>query len=123
MAKKPSVRYWASRKAYCCEIDGTQHILAKGPNDGPKGKTYLAAVARFGKLIKMEADKGTDDYLVSSLFNQYRIHLHATRKSAGENHHGAENDCSGQDVFLVVCIVFSFLVTRCWPPPVGRQRR
>ncbi len=81
MAKKPSVRYWASRKAYCCEIDGTQHILAKGPNDGPKGPTYLAAVARFGKLIKMEADKGTDDYLVSSLLNQYRIHLHATRKS------------------------------------------
>jgi integrase len=81
MAKKPSVRYWNSRKAYCCEIDGTQHILAKGPNDGPKGKTYLAAVARFGKLVSMEADKGTDDYLVSSLLNQYRIHLHATRQS------------------------------------------
>lgn len=32
MAKKPSVRYWASRKAYCCEIDGTQHILPKGPS-------------------------------------------------------------------------------------------
>jgi hypothetical protein len=81
MAKKPSVRYWASRKAYCCEIDGTQHILAKGPNDGPRGKTYLAAVARFSKLVSMEADKGTDDYLVSSLLNQYRIHLHATRQS------------------------------------------
>lgn len=81
MAKKPSVRYWNSRKAYCCEIDGTQHILAKGPNDGPKGPTYREATARFSKLISMEADKGTDDYLVSSLFNQYRVHLHATRKS------------------------------------------
>src|SRR5262245_33888110 len=81
MAKKPSVRYWASRSAYCCEIDGTQHILAKGANDGPKGPTYKAAVQRFQKLIAMEADKGTDDYLVSSLLNQYRIHLHATRKS------------------------------------------
>ena len=69
MAKKPSVRYWDSREAYGCWIDGTQHILAKGPNDGPKGKTYLAAVARFGKLVAMEADKGTDDYLVSSLLN------------------------------------------------------
>jgi integrase len=81
MSKKPSVRYWNSRKAYCCEIDGTQHILAKGPNDGPRGQTYLEAVGRFGKLIKLEADKGTDDYLVSSLFNQYRLHLHATRTS------------------------------------------
>lgn len=80
MSRKPSVRYWGSRKAYCCEIDGTQHILAKGPNDGPKGKTYLAAVKRFGKLISLEADKGSDDYLVSSLFNQYRLHLQ-TRKS------------------------------------------
>ena len=81
MAKKPSVRYWNSRKAYCCEIDGTQHILAKGPNDGPKGPTYKAAVQQFQKLISMEADKGTDDYLVSSLLNAYRAHLHKTRKS------------------------------------------
>jgi integrase len=81
MAKKPSVRYWDSREAYGCWIDGTQHILAKGPNDGPKGPTYKAAVARFQKLIAMEADKGTDEYLVSSLLNQYRVHLHATRKS------------------------------------------
>lgn len=29
----------------------------------------------------MEKDKGTDEYLVSSLFNQYRTHLHATRTS------------------------------------------
>ena len=75
VAKKPSVRYWASRSAYCCEIDGTQHILAKGPNDGPKGKTYLAAGTRFGKLITLEVEKGTDDYVVSALFNQYRSHL------------------------------------------------
>ena len=31
--KKPSVRYWDSRGGYGCWIDGTQHILAKGPDD------------------------------------------------------------------------------------------
>jgi integrase len=82
MARKPTVRYWKSRSSYCCEIDGTQHILAKGPDDAPKGPTYLEALARFRKLLALDADKGTDDYLVSSLFNQYRIHLHATRKSS-----------------------------------------
>lgn len=39
MARKPSVRYWDSRDAYCCEIAGTQHILAKGPDDAPTGPT------------------------------------------------------------------------------------
>ena len=81
MARKPSVRYWDSRKAYCCEIAGDQHILAKGPDDAPTGATYLEALGRFRKLLSLEKDKGTDDYLVSSLFNQYRIHLHDTRKS------------------------------------------
>jgi integrase len=79
--KKPSVRYWASRGGYCCWIDGTQHLLAKGPKDDPTGPTYLDALERFRKLLAMEADKGTDNYLVSSLLNQYRAHLKATRKS------------------------------------------
>jgi integrase len=79
--KRPSVSYWNSRDGYGCWIDGTQHILAKGPDDAPKGPTYLEAVERFRKLLTMETNKGTDDYLVSSLFNAYRAHLHATRKS------------------------------------------
>ncbi len=81
MAKKPSVRYWDSRGGYGCWIDGTQHSLAKGPDDAPTGATYLAALDRFKKLLAMEAEKGTDDYLVSSLLNQYRIHLQDTRTS------------------------------------------
>lgn len=81
MARKPSVRYWDSRSAYCCEIAGTQHILAKGDDDAPTGPTYIEALDRFRKLLAMEKDKGTDDYLVRALFNQYRIHLHETRKS------------------------------------------
>lgn len=80
--KKPSVRYWASRRAYCCWIGTVQHTLSKGEDDRPSGPTYLAALDQFRKLMALETDKGTDDYLVSALLNQYRAHLHATRKSA-----------------------------------------
>jgi integrase len=79
---KPSVRYWKSRRAYCCWIGKDQHTLAKGPKDEPTGPTYLKALDCFRKLLSLETNKGTDEYLVSALFNQYRAHLHATRKSA-----------------------------------------
>ena len=80
--KKSSVRYWKSRGGYCCWISKEQYILAKGPKDDPTGSTYLEALTRFRKLLALEQDKGTDDCRVSSLLNQYRIHLKATRKSA-----------------------------------------
>ena len=80
--KKPSVRYWGSRSGYGCWIGKDQHILAKGPDDAPTGPTYLEALDRFRKLLSLEKDKGTDQYLVSALLNQYRAHLKATRKSA-----------------------------------------
>ncbi|MBA4190276.1 MAG: hypothetical protein C0467_20005 [Planctomycetaceae bacterium] len=80
--KKPSVRYWEGRRAYCCWIAGKQETLARGPDDAPQGPTYLAALDQFRKLLALDANKGTDDYLVSALLNQYRTHLHATRKSA-----------------------------------------
>jgi integrase len=79
--RKPSVRYWESRGGYCCWIDGRRELLASGPKDAPRGPTFKAANARFMKLLAQDADKGTDDYLVSSLLNQYRAHLHKTRKS------------------------------------------
>ncbi len=79
--RKPSVRYWQSRGGYCCWIDGRRELLAKGPDDAPKGPTYLEALNRFRKLLEQELDKGTDDYLVSAMLNQYRAHLSATRKS------------------------------------------
>src|SRR5262249_12985502 len=72
-AKKPSVRYWEARGGYGCWIDGTQHILAKDPDDCPTRETYLATLDRFRKLLSLDANRGTDDYLVSSLLNQYRI--------------------------------------------------
>ena len=36
---------------------------------------------RFRKLVAQDDKKGTDDYLVSALINQYRAHLKTTRKS------------------------------------------
>lgn len=79
--RKPSVRYWDTRNAYACYIDGERHFLARGPDDAPSGPTYLAALDQFRKLVAKDAGKGTDDYLVSALLNQYRAHLRATRKS------------------------------------------
>jgi hypothetical protein len=70
-----------SRGAYCCWIGKDRHFLARGPDDAPGGPTFLAALDQFRKLLAREAHKGTDDYLVSSLLNQYRAHLTATRKS------------------------------------------
>lgn len=78
---KPTVRYWASRKAYACWIGKDRHFLARGPDDAPSGPTYLEAIDRFRKLVAQDDKVGTDDYLVSALFNQYRFHLKATRKS------------------------------------------
>lgn len=78
---KPSVRYWPTRGAYCCKFNHQRVVLAKGPDDAPNGPTYLEALSQFSKLFALEANKGTDDYLVSALLNQYRAHLRATRKS------------------------------------------
>lgn len=80
-ARPETVRYWASKKAYGCRIGPTQHFLARGPEDAPSGPTYLEALDKFRKLVAKDAGKGTDDYLVSALLNQYRAHLRSTRKS------------------------------------------
>lgn len=48
--RKPSVRYWPTRKAYCCWLDGVQHTLAAGPDDAPAGPTHLVALDRFRRL-------------------------------------------------------------------------
>jgi integrase len=78
---KASVRYWKSRRGYCCWLGAERVTLAKGPDDAPHGPTYLEALDRFRKLVSQEANKGTDNYLVSALLNQYRAHLRTTRKS------------------------------------------
>lgn len=51
MARRSSVRYWASRGAYCCEHKGRQHTLAVGPDDSPGGPTFAAACKAHAALI------------------------------------------------------------------------
>jgi hypothetical protein len=72
---KPSVRCWKSKRVYGCWIGTDQHFLARGPDDAPNGPTYLAALDKFRKLVAQDAGKGTDDYQVSALMNQYRAHF------------------------------------------------
>lgn len=50
MARKASVRYWKSREGYCCWHNGSQVLLAKGPEDAPDGPTYRAALKKFIRL-------------------------------------------------------------------------
>src|SRR5262245_51350465 len=52
--RKPSVRYWKTRGAYCCELRGKQYTLAAGPEDDPHGATYLAALTRFKDILALE---------------------------------------------------------------------
>jgi integrase len=85
--RKPSVRYWPSRKGggYFCNVKGQLVELALGPDDAPAGPTYLKALDAFCKRIALESGKGTAEYLVSALFNQYRLHLKALDDKDGKN--------------------------------------
>jgi integrase len=60
MARRASVRYWPTRKAYCCWFKGKQYVLAEGPDDYP-GPTYQAAVKKFAQLTTLEAAERTKD--------------------------------------------------------------
>jgi integrase len=75
MARRASVRYYESRKAYFTHFEGRQIKLAEGPDDAPKGKTYLAALARFQELMSVSnadtADQGNTVRVVVDLYGQH----------------------------------------------------
>lgn len=75
MARRASVRYYASRGAYFTHFEGKQIKLAEGPDDAPKGKTYLAALARFQELMQVSnadtADQGNTVRVVVDLYGQH----------------------------------------------------
>lgn len=74
--RKREIRYWQRKGGgYFVTVRGEQCELALGPDDGPDGPTYAKAVIAYGKLLALETDRGTDDYLVSALANQYRLFL------------------------------------------------
>lgn len=83
MARKSQIRWWQRKGGgYFTTIAGRQCELALGPKDDPHGPTYLKALSEYRKQIELQQNIGTDDYLISSLLNQYRIHLHDTRKNS-----------------------------------------
>ncbi len=66
MARRANVRYWESRKAYCCCFRGKQHTLAEGPDDFPNGPTYQAALRKFSEITALaDADVAKDQKLLS----------------------------------------------------------
>ena len=51
MARRASVRYWPTRKAYGCWFHGRGVVLAEGPDDAPQGPTAAATAADFDPQI------------------------------------------------------------------------
>jgi integrase len=72
MPRRPEVRYYASRGAYYCQVHGRQHLLARGPNDGPLGPTYQAASAAYRRLLELDgAPDARDDNTVRVVCELY----------------------------------------------------
>jgi integrase len=72
MPRKPSVRYWKSRKGYCVKVGGVQHLLASGPEDAPAGPCYLAALDEFKKLMEFgQLDQAGDSNTVRAVLDGY----------------------------------------------------
>jgi integrase len=73
--RKSSVRYYASKGGYFTHFEGKNIRLADGPDDAPKGKTYLAALACFQELMQVSnsdtADQGNTVRVVVDLYGQH----------------------------------------------------
>jgi len=73
--RKASVRYHASKGGYFTHFEGKQIRRADGPDDAPKGATYLAALARFQELMQVShadtADQGNTVQVVVDLYGQH----------------------------------------------------
>lgn len=74
--RKASVRYYASKGGYFTHFEGKNIRLADGPDDAPKGKTYLAALARFRELMQVSsADTADQENTVRVVVDLYGQHL------------------------------------------------
>ncbi|MCE9561228.1 MAG: tyrosine-type recombinase/integrase [Planctomycetes bacterium] len=75
MGRRASVRYYKSREAYFTHFEGRQIPLVKGPDDGPTGPTYLAALDKFRELMAVSvadvADQGNTVRLIVDLYGQH----------------------------------------------------
>ena len=74
MARRASVRYWASRGSYCCWFNGRQEVLASGPDDFPSGPTYQAALRRFTEITALgSADAAKDANTARVVFSRSSV--------------------------------------------------
>jgi integrase len=75
------VRYFPSRKAYYCQIDGAQNYLGPGPDDAPHGPNYQAACQKFSALIcDFNSLKTPDRNPVGLILAKYLLHCRAHRR-------------------------------------------
>jgi integrase len=51
--RKSSVKYYPSKKGYFTIYQGQTHRLATGPDDGPCGPTFLAALTKFREIMEL----------------------------------------------------------------------
>ncbi len=78
MPRKPSVRWFDSKKGYYATINGHRTRLGGGPRDDTEGPNYRAAVATWLRLTGADASGvGPDRNLipVSQVWELYRRHL------------------------------------------------
>lgn len=90
MPRKPSVRYFPSRGAFYCQLDGKQHKLAEGPDDRMHGPTYTAALRKYKELLAIRnapraGDTNTlrviaEAYLQSLVDGSYAVRTYAIRQ-------------------------------------------
>jgi integrase len=80
MARRASVRYWESRKAYCCWMKGKQHVLQEGPDDYPHGPTYQAAVKRFAAMVTLsKATEAGEENPLRAVCDLYLRHCSSSK--------------------------------------------
>ncbi len=70
---KPQVRWWAKDGGGFYYRD--RLLLRCKEDDSPNGPNYEAALKERSKIDRQDAGKGTDDFAVSALLNEYRQFL------------------------------------------------
>jgi integrase len=72
MPRRTQVNYYKSRGGYMCQINRKQYMLAKGPDDAPRGPTYLAALDAYRDLVDgLNVEKAGDDNTVRTVLETY----------------------------------------------------
>src|SRR5579884_435614 len=81
LAGRRSVRYWDPRKAYCCWFQGTQHVLAEGPDDFTNGPTYQSALDTFKQIVAVSTAGQAKDLNTCRVICELYLRHIATRRN------------------------------------------